>query len=130
MTDEVGEASTYGATFGDAAETKKVASQNPFDHLPDPLLFGRLWPGRGKDFVSEGHPFGPAQGRLSDSSDTPRRVGAIESLYKSDRQSRVPYLSNIPILGTIFKNTETRDIRKELLIFVTPRIVVTPDVAS
>ena len=38
----------------------------------------------------------------------------------------MPYLDKIPILGNAFKNNEIRDIRKELLIFVTPRIVVNP----
>ena len=42
---------------------------------------------------------------------------------KSQRQSRVPYLHPIPILGVAFRNNEISDSRKELLIFVTPRIV-------
>ena len=32
--------------------------------------------------------------------------------------------------ATAFRNNETRDSRKELLVFVTPRIVVNPEVAS
>jgi type II secretory pathway component HofQ len=42
----------------------------------------------------------------------------------------VPYFKEIPVLGAAFKKNETRDIRQELLVFVTPRIVVNPDVAS
>jgi type IV pilus assembly protein PilQ len=50
-------------------------------------------------------------------------LGGIYTISKSQRQSRVPYLHMIPILGGAFKNNEISDDRQELLIFVTPRIV-------
>jgi type IV pilus assembly protein PilQ len=57
-------------------------------------------------------------------------IGGIYVVRKSERSSGVPYFNNIPILGNAFKNKESRDIRQELLVFVTPRIVVNPEVAS
>lgn len=57
-------------------------------------------------------------------------IGGIYVVNTSDRVSRVPYFHKIPILGMAFRNSEVRDIRKELLVFVTPRIVVNPEVAS
>jgi type IV pilus assembly protein PilQ len=57
-------------------------------------------------------------------------IGGIYVVRKSERSSGVPYFNKIPILGNAFKNKEARDIRQELLVFVTPRIVVNPDVAS
>jgi type IV pilus assembly protein PilQ len=57
-------------------------------------------------------------------------IGGIYVVRKSDRSSGVPYFSSIPLIGNAFKNTETRDIRQELLVFVTPRIVVNPEEAS
>ena len=50
-------------------------------------------------------------------------LGGIYVVDKSQRQSRVPYLHSIPLLGSLFRNDEISDQRKELLIFVTPRIV-------
>jgi len=50
-------------------------------------------------------------------------LGGIYTISKSQRQSRVPFLHQIPILGGAFKNNEVSDDRQELLIFVTPRIV-------
>lgn len=50
-------------------------------------------------------------------------IGGIYVVQKGDRSSRVPYVHKIPIIGAAFKNRELRDIRKELLIFVTPRVV-------
>jgi len=50
-------------------------------------------------------------------------LGGIYVVDKSQRQSRVPYLHSIPLIGSLFRNDEISDQRKELLIFVTPRIV-------
>jgi type IV pilus assembly protein PilQ len=57
-------------------------------------------------------------------------IGGIYVVQKADRHSGVPYFQNIPVLGYAFRNNEIRDLRKELLVFVTPRIVVNPEVAS
>jgi len=51
-------------------------------------------------------------------------LGGIYVISKSERQSGVPYLNKIPLLGAMFRNDEVSDSRKELLIFVTPRIVM------
>ena len=56
-------------------------------------------------------------------------LGGIYVVDKSKRQSRTPYLHRIPFLGNAFKSNEFSDSRKELLIFVTPRIVQTPSSA-
>jgi len=57
-------------------------------------------------------------------------LGGIYVIDKAERQSRVPYLHSLPLLGTLFRNNEISDSRKELLIFVTPRIVAIGEVAS
>jgi type IV pilus assembly protein PilQ len=50
-------------------------------------------------------------------------IGGIYVVDKSRRNSAVPYASRIPFLGRLFRNDEVSDSRKELLIFVTPRVV-------
>jgi len=57
-------------------------------------------------------------------------LGGIYTIVKSTRQSRIPYLHRIPVIGNAFKSNEVSDSRKELLVFVTPRIVRTPEIAS
>ncbi len=52
-------------------------------------------------------------------------LGGIYVVDRSDKATRVPFLYRIPILGNAFKNNSIKDNRKELLIFVTPRIVQT-----
>jgi len=57
-------------------------------------------------------------------------IGGIYVIDTSQKQSRVPYLHSIPLLGSLFRNDSVVDKRKELLIFVTPRIVVGPAIAG
>jgi type IV pilus assembly protein PilQ len=57
-------------------------------------------------------------------------IGGIYVVTSSDHETRVPYFHRLPVIGNAFKNKEVRDIRKELLVFVTPRIVVNPEMGS
>jgi type IV pilus assembly protein PilQ len=50
-------------------------------------------------------------------------LGGIYVIETSDKSQRVPGLWKIPILGTAFRNFDTEDSRRELLIFVTPSVV-------
>ncbi len=43
--------------------------------------------------------------------------------------SRIPWLSDIPIIGSLFRSTELRDSQTELLVLVTPQLVYPSDVA-
>jgi len=50
----------------------------------------------------------------------------IAGLIKDDRSdstNKVPYLGDIPVIGLIFKNTDQRVQKKELVIFITPHII-------
>jgi len=56
-------------------------------------------------------------------------LGGIYTIIKTRRQSRVPYLWRIPVIGNMFKMNSITDARKELLVFVTPRIIRLPEMA-
>jgi type II secretory pathway component GspD/PulD (secretin) len=45
---------------------------------------------------------------------------------KVKTEQKVPILGDIPLLGLLFKHKITSDEKKELLIFLTPRIVQRP----
>jgi type IV pilus secretin PilQ/predicted competence protein len=57
-------------------------------------------------------------------------LGGIYTIIKSERQTRVPYMWRIPVIGNMFKMNSITDARKEMLVFVTPRIVRLPEMAS
>lgn len=50
-------------------------------------------------------------------------LGGINSQDKGDKQQAVPLLSKIPLLGALFRNQIAYLTNKEMLIFVTPKII-------
>ncbi len=50
-------------------------------------------------------------------------IGGIYEVTSDQGQDRVPGLSNVPLLGHLFKNRRRLDENKELLIFITPRVI-------
>ena len=57
-------------------------------------------------------------------------MGGRGGSEKWARGARVPYRDTSPLLGAALKGEATKDNRKELLIFVTPRVIETRDAAS
>jgi len=50
-------------------------------------------------------------------------IGGLISDSINNRESKVPYLAEIPVLGSLFKNTERNKSKINLLIFLTPHII-------
>lgn len=50
-------------------------------------------------------------------------LGGIYETTTSTQVTRVPFFSDLPLIGNLFKSTIARDDRSELLIFVTPKIL-------
>ncbi len=53
-------------------------------------------------------------------------IGGLISTQTVNRDSKVPLLGDIPLLGHAFKRTVKKDEKTELLIFLTPHVVRTP----
>jgi general secretion pathway protein D len=54
-------------------------------------------------------------------------IGGLISSQKNDTDNKVPILGDIPILGNAFKRKRRDDTKTELLIFLTPHVVMNPD---
>ena len=50
-------------------------------------------------------------------------IGGMVTSTMQDRVSKVPLLGDIPVLGHLFKSTEARENTRDVLIFITPRIL-------
>jgi type IV pilus assembly protein PilQ len=50
-------------------------------------------------------------------------LGGVLVTTHRDDQTKVPLLGDIPVLGNLFKTTNKRNDKDELLIFITPKIV-------
>ncbi len=50
-------------------------------------------------------------------------IGGIYTLDATDATSKVPLLGDVPVLGWLFKTNTRTEAKKELLIFITPKIL-------
>ena len=50
-------------------------------------------------------------------------LGGVYSQDSSDAISRVPFFSDLPFVGVLFKTTTINDNKSELLVFITPKII-------
>jgi type IV pilus assembly protein PilQ len=50
-------------------------------------------------------------------------IGGIFTRTSTENLTGIPWFSRIPLLGFLFRNTQTVDQRRELLVFITPRII-------
>jgi type IV pilus assembly protein PilQ len=50
-------------------------------------------------------------------------LGGIFEQEERTTETKVPLLGDIPVVGYLFKTTSRTSDRKELLIFITPRVV-------
>lgn len=50
-------------------------------------------------------------------------LGGVFQRETSDSASKVPLLGDIPLLGFLFRNSDRSDTKRELLIFVTPKVL-------
>jgi general secretion pathway protein D len=53
-------------------------------------------------------------------------IGGMMENTKSDSESKIPFLGDIPLLGNLFKHKIKNDERTELMIFLTPHIIQAP----
>jgi type IV pilus assembly protein PilQ len=50
-------------------------------------------------------------------------LGGIYKQTKSSQKDSIPFFGKLPVIGWIFRNEINSDIRSELMIFVTPKII-------
>ena len=53
-------------------------------------------------------------------------IGGLMQKSKQQADSKIPILGDIPILGNLFKHKVRSDSKTELIIFLTPHIVMAP----
>jgi type IV pilus assembly protein PilQ len=50
-------------------------------------------------------------------------IGGVYKQTKTSTVDRIPFFGSLPIIGYLFRHTSTSNQRKELLIFITPKII-------
>ncbi len=54
-------------------------------------------------------------------------LGGLVNTDKRKSRTRVPILSNIPVLGALFRSDSKSDDRRELLVLITPYVMLSPE---
>jgi len=57
-------------------------------------------------------------------------LGGLINTSKSQNNSGVPYLKDVPLLGVLFRSSSKEDTRDELIVLIRPTVLPTPEVAS
>jgi len=57
-------------------------------------------------------------------------LGGLIDTSKSQNNSGIPYLKDIPLLGVLFRSNSKSDSRDELIILIRPTVLPTPEVAA
>jgi type IV pilus assembly protein PilQ len=57
-------------------------------------------------------------------------IGGIYELEENSSENKVPFFGDLPIIGNLFKNNSKSISKKELLVFVTPKIVLDKNFAA
>ena len=50
-------------------------------------------------------------------------IGGIYTVNETNNIAKVPLLGDIPVLGHLFKNRSKETAKREMLVFLTPKIV-------
>lgn len=50
-------------------------------------------------------------------------IGGVYRIEKTNTLDRIPFFGSLPIVGYLFRHTGTRNEKRELLIFITPKII-------
>lgn len=51
-------------------------------------------------------------------------IGGIFELFENDAEAKVPFLGDIPAVGNLFKTKTKQANKQEMLVFITPKIIV------
>jgi type IV pilus assembly protein PilQ len=57
-------------------------------------------------------------------------IGGVYTQEESNQTSKVPFFGDIPFIGNLFKSSQKLNNRSELLIFLTPRVIVNSALGS
>lgn len=50
-------------------------------------------------------------------------IGGIFEMEESNQENKIPVLGDVPVVGNLFKNRSREAVKREMLIFITPRVI-------
>ena len=50
-------------------------------------------------------------------------IGGIFEIEETDGETKVPFLGDVPVVGNLFKTTNKESKKREMLVFITPKVI-------
>ena len=50
-------------------------------------------------------------------------IGGIFEMEESNQENKIPVLGDVPVVGNLFKNKTKEAVKREMLIFITPKVI-------
>lgn len=50
-------------------------------------------------------------------------IGGIYEMEETNQENKIPFLGDVPVLGHLFKNTTKESTKREMLVFITPKVI-------
>jgi type IV pilus assembly protein PilQ len=50
-------------------------------------------------------------------------IGGIFEMEESSQENKIPLLGDVPVVGNLFKNRTKESVKREMLVFITPKVV-------
>ena len=50
-------------------------------------------------------------------------IGGIFEMEETNQENKIPFLGDVPVLGHLFKNNTKESMKREMLVFITPKVI-------
>lgn len=50
-------------------------------------------------------------------------IGGIFEMEETNQENKIPFLGDVPVLGNLFKNNTKESSKREMLVFITPKVI-------
>ena len=57
-------------------------------------------------------------------------IGGLKKQDKIQEISKIPFLGDLPLLGALFRFEGESTVNSELVVFITPQVIVSPELTS
>jgi type IV pilus assembly protein PilQ len=50
-------------------------------------------------------------------------IGGIFEIEETNQENKIPMLGDVPVLGNLFKSRTKESMKREMLVFITPKVI-------
>jgi type IV pilus assembly protein PilQ len=50
-------------------------------------------------------------------------IGGIFEMEETNQENKIPFLGDVPVMGNLFKSRTRESSKREMLVFITPKVI-------